>query len=184
MRNLCAPTKVVVVTPPKPLEEARMGATATTPCLELRGVTVTFGGLVALDDVSLAAQPHQVLGVIGPNGAGKTTLFNVACGFVTPDTGRIVRRGDDVTGLRPHSSPDWDGHLDSGRPGAGPVERPRSWRIGDEDGRRTGAERAIRCPCPRQTRGHRRTRAAKRGTTGSQWRGRGGTGGTSSVPGG
>jgi branched-chain amino acid transport system ATP-binding protein len=101
MRNVCARTKVVVVTPPKPLEEARMGATAT-PCLELRGITVTFGGLVALSDVSLAAQPHQVLGVIGPNGAGKTTLFNVACGFVRPDRGAILREGSELSRLRPH----------------------------------------------------------------------------------
>lgn len=101
MRNLCAPTKVVVVTPPKPLEEARMGATGT-PCLELRGVTVTFGGLVALSNVSLAARPHQVHGVIGPNGAGKTTLFNVACGFVRPDKGEILRESSELTRLRPH----------------------------------------------------------------------------------
>jgi branched-chain amino acid transport system ATP-binding protein len=78
-----------------------MGATATSS-LELRGITVTFGGLVALSDVSLAARPHQVLGVIGPNGAGKTTLFNVACGFVRPDSGSILRDGEVLTRLRPH----------------------------------------------------------------------------------
>jgi branched-chain amino acid transport system ATP-binding protein len=82
-----------------------MGSTAGTPELELGAVTVTFGGITALTDVGLTVAPRQVHGVIGPNGAGKTTLFNVACGFVTPDTGRIVRRGDDVTGLRPHELP-------------------------------------------------------------------------------
>ena len=69
---------------------------------ELRGVTVAFGGLVALSDVALAVRPHQVLGVIGPNGAGKTTLFNVACGFVKPDRGTILRRGTELSRLRPH----------------------------------------------------------------------------------
>ena len=82
-----------------------MGSTVGTPELELGAVTVTFGGITALTDVGLTVAPRQVHGVIGPNGAGKTTLFNVACGFVTPDAGRIVRRGDDVTGLRPHELP-------------------------------------------------------------------------------
>ncbi|MCT2583507.1 ABC transporter ATP-binding protein [Actinophytocola gossypii] len=68
----------------------------------MSGVTVTFGGLVALSDVSLAVGPNQVLGVIGPNGAGKTTLFNVACGFVRPDEGRLRWRGTELRALRPH----------------------------------------------------------------------------------
>ena len=68
----------------------------------MRDVTVTFGGLTALSDVSLTARPHEVLGVIGPNGAGKTTLFNVACGFVRPDSGRLDWRGEQLRRLRPH----------------------------------------------------------------------------------
>ena len=70
--------------------------------LALHGVTVTFGGLTALSDVSLEARPHEVLGVIGPNGAGKTTLFNVACGFVVPDSGTLSWRGQELRRLRPH----------------------------------------------------------------------------------
>jgi branched-chain amino acid transport system ATP-binding protein len=65
-------------------------------------VTVTFGGIQALSDVSLEVAPNQVLGVIGPNGAGKTTLFNVACGFVQPDTGTLRWKGGDLTRLRPN----------------------------------------------------------------------------------
>ena len=55
--------------------------------LEVRDVTVRFGGLTALDAVSLTAAPRQVTGIIGPNGAGKTTLLNVLCGFVRPSSG-------------------------------------------------------------------------------------------------
>ena len=70
--------------------------------LQVRGVTVRFGGLTALDDVSLTAGPRQVTGIIGPNGAGKTTLLNVLCGFVKPDAGHIQFDGRELTKLRPH----------------------------------------------------------------------------------
>jgi len=70
--------------------------------LEMQGVSVRFGGIAALTDVSLTARPGRVLGVIGPNGAGKTTLFNVACGFVRPDAGTIAWGGRPLRGLRPH----------------------------------------------------------------------------------
>ncbi len=74
----------------------------TLSTFEMSGVSVTFGGLVALSDVSLTVAPGRVLGVIGPNGAGKTTLFNVACGFVRPDTGTLSWRGTELRRLRPH----------------------------------------------------------------------------------
>jgi branched-chain amino acid transport system ATP-binding protein len=59
----------------------------------LQGIGVRFGGLVALEDVSLQVTPGRVVGVIGPNGAGKTTLFNVICGFVKPTTGSMTLNG-------------------------------------------------------------------------------------------
>jgi branched-chain amino acid transport system ATP-binding protein len=70
--------------------------------LDIRDVTVRFGGLTALDSVSFAAAPRQVTGVIGPNGAGKTTLLNVLCGFVRPDAGQLTFGDADLTGIRPH----------------------------------------------------------------------------------
>ncbi|HEY7146101.1 MAG TPA: ABC transporter ATP-binding protein [Streptosporangiaceae bacterium] len=65
-------------------------------------MTVRFGGLTALDNVSLTAASRQVTGIIGPNGAGKTTLLNVLCGFVRPESGTISFDGRELTGLRPH----------------------------------------------------------------------------------
>jgi branched-chain amino acid transport system ATP-binding protein len=68
----------------------------------MSGITVAFGGVTALSDVSLTVEPGQVHGLIGPNGAGKTTLFNVACGLVRPTAGRIVWRGEELRRLRPY----------------------------------------------------------------------------------
>ena len=61
--------------------------------LSVRDVVVSFGGITALDGVSVEVSPGEVLGVIGPNGAGKTTLFNVICGFVRPGKGTLSWRG-------------------------------------------------------------------------------------------
>ena len=69
---------------------------------EVRDVTVRFGGLTALDAVTLGAAPRRVTGIIGPNGAGKTTLLNVLCGFVRPDAGDLSLGGTSLTGLAPH----------------------------------------------------------------------------------
>ena len=73
-----------------------------TGAFAAEGITVRFGGLTALDAVSLRVEAGEVLGVIGPNGAGKTTLVNVVCGFLRPNEGRLHWRDKELKGLRPH----------------------------------------------------------------------------------
>jgi len=69
--------------------------------LDAQHVTKTFGGLVAVNDVSLTVEPGSIVSVIGPNGAGKTTFFNVLTGIYKPTSGKIIFDGEDITGLRP-----------------------------------------------------------------------------------
>jgi len=75
------------------------GATSDSPAplLEAQGVTLAFGGVRALSDVSFAVRPGSITAVIGPNGAGKTSLFNTISGFYRPSQGRITFRGQDIT---------------------------------------------------------------------------------------
>ena len=79
--------------------------------LEVQGVTKRFGGLVAVNQVSLEVNEGEIFSVIGPNGAGKTTFFNLLTGIYTPDEGRILFLGQDITG----STPDKAAKLGIGR---------------------------------------------------------------------
>jgi branched-chain amino acid transport system ATP-binding protein len=72
------------------------------PLLEVQGLTKAFGGLVAVNDVSLSVSPGKVLGLIGPNGSGKTTLLNLIAGTIRADDGSIRLDGKDVTRLSNH----------------------------------------------------------------------------------
>jgi branched-chain amino acid transport system ATP-binding protein len=77
-------------------------AASPEPILRVEGLTRAFGGLRAVDDCTLTVAEGTVSALIGPNGAGKTTLFNLLTGFLAPDRGRVLFRGRDITGLRPH----------------------------------------------------------------------------------
>jgi len=70
--------------------------------LELKGVTIDFGGLRALDGVDLNICQGEIFGIIGPNGSGKSTLFNIATGFLVPRSGQVAYRGRSITGWKPH----------------------------------------------------------------------------------
>ena len=68
----------------------------------LDSLTIRFGGLVAVDRVTLNVEPGSIFSIIGPNGAGKTTIFNCVSGLYKPDSGKIYFKGEDITGLKPY----------------------------------------------------------------------------------
>jgi urea ABC transporter ATP-binding protein UrtD len=72
------------------------------PLLEVRDIRKEFGGLTALNGVNLAIAAGEIRCIVGPNGCGKTTLFNVITGTFPPSGGRVICRGQDITGLKPH----------------------------------------------------------------------------------
>ena len=70
--------------------------------LEVKDLSVRFGGHIAVNEVSLNVESGSITGLIGPNGAGKTTLFNAVSGLIAPSTGNVYFRGKDITSLAPH----------------------------------------------------------------------------------
>ncbi len=95
---------------PEPAPEAPVAAEpvpvvapdADGQLLELAGLGVGFGGVIALHDLDVSVRPGEILALIGPNGAGKTTVFNCVTGFVRPSSGQIRLDGKPLTGRRPH----------------------------------------------------------------------------------
>ncbi|WP_319525464.1 ABC transporter ATP-binding protein [uncultured Desulfosarcina sp.] len=72
------------------------------PILQVDGITKTFGGIIALNNVSFSLNEGEILGIIGPNGSGKTTIVNCVTGFVKASSGRVLFRGQPITGKPPH----------------------------------------------------------------------------------
>jgi branched-chain amino acid transport system ATP-binding protein len=70
--------------------------------LKVKNLTMKFGNLTAVDDVSLSVRQGEIIGLIGPNGAGKTTFFNCLTGYLTPRNGAVRFESHDITGLRPN----------------------------------------------------------------------------------
>jgi branched-chain amino acid transport system ATP-binding protein len=78
------------------------GADASAVLLRTESLTRQFGGLTAVNKVSLAVRRGEIRAIIGPNGAGKSTFFNCVTGVIPPSSGRILFDGEDITGLPPH----------------------------------------------------------------------------------
>jgi len=74
----------------------------TEPILRITNLSKKFGGVKAVDGISLDLEAKGLLGIIGPNGSGKTTLVNLITGFVKPDSGKVLFRGKEITGFMPY----------------------------------------------------------------------------------
>jgi branched-chain amino acid transport system ATP-binding protein len=79
-----------------------LDSTDDQSALSVVDIKKSFGGLIAVDAVSLSVQKGELLGIIGPNGSGKTTLVNLITGFVRPHSGRVIFKGSDITGKMPY----------------------------------------------------------------------------------
>jgi len=78
--------------------------------LEIQSISKAFGGLKAVSKFDLQVKERDTIGIIGPNGAGKTTLFNLMTGFIHPDSGDVILKGENITRLKaiPGRKP-WNG---------------------------------------------------------------------------
>ncbi|MCE1251417.1 MAG: ATP-binding cassette domain-containing protein, partial [Comamonadaceae bacterium] len=70
----------------------------STPFLQVQGLSMRFGGLLAVDGIAFDVKEREIFAIIGPNGAGKTTVFNCISGFYRPTTGTIALQGRDIAG--------------------------------------------------------------------------------------
>ena len=101
-RTESAPSSRVWNAHPLPIDELPPDFDRSSPLLGVNGVSLSFGGLQALSDVSFSVYPGEIVALIGPNGAGKTTLLNVVSGLVKPQSGTLTLRGIDISGFAPY----------------------------------------------------------------------------------
>jgi ABC-type branched-subunit amino acid transport system ATPase component/branched-subunit amino acid ABC-type transport system permease component len=100
-RRPVAPPQAAAVAAVRVAPRTRPALPPDTPLLQVEGVSKSYGGIRAVDDVSLSVEQGEVVGIIGPNGAGKTTLFELIGGFNRLDSGRVLLAGEDITALAP-----------------------------------------------------------------------------------
>ena len=131
LRMLCERLR----TPPPPTPRVEPRAEPRGEALQLEGISVRFGRVVAVDHLGLRARFGQVTGLIGPNGAGKTSTFNVCSGLLRPTTGRVLYNGRDIT----HRSPAARARLGIGRT----FQQPELW-----DGLTVQENVALGCEAP------------------------------------
>jgi len=98
--ELSAQTAPLAPADPRPASRSRVPSGEVL--LSVKGLSKSFGGLKAVQDVSFDVHRGMILGIIGPNGAGKTTLFNLLNGFLPPNSGEVVLDGRNMVGCRPH----------------------------------------------------------------------------------
>ncbi len=96
-----APPNIVEASFVKPLQSVDHVVSDET-IMEVRGLSKSFGGLQAVDNVGFTVRRGEILGIIGPNGAGKTTVFNLLNGFLKPDSGEVILKGRNMVGRKPH----------------------------------------------------------------------------------
>ena len=75
---------------------------SVAPLLDVSGLSMRFGGLLAVDSVAFSVAPQEIFAIIGPNGAGKTTVFNCVGGFYRPSSGQVTMAGESIAGLPSH----------------------------------------------------------------------------------
>ena len=105
---------------PSSRRSATMAEPGAGPLLQVTGVTKVFGGILAVNDVTMEVGAGESIGLVGPNGAGKTTLFNCICGQLRPERGAVTLEGRDLLGLPTYQR--------ARRGSVGPTSGSRSFR--------------------------------------------------------
>src|SRR5262249_34132299 len=93
----------LVATRPPAAAPAAAEAGSAPPLIEARGLSISFGGIKAVDDVTFSVAKGEIFAIVGPNGAGKSTIFNLISRIYEPTGGRLMFEGEDITSVAPHT---------------------------------------------------------------------------------